>query len=549
MLNWKCFSLSLSELMSCRVFGGLPCRPVFFPKGYCGLFSWASAAIDGEFEGDAAANGVLLLCKVDHAYDLMKDHAESFFFVFDESDDDAVPAWLLQDEFRSRAVLFKGARNYLAYVQAVCRYFADNLLWENEMDSVVYRNERLDKLVSVATTMLSCFVCITDTGFNLIHAAHREPPNSTYAHLVDNHCYGKDEIRHLNELLASRSLSSREPIVCRTPAEGDDSCISFHYPVYVDGKYVFHITAALPDDEYEDGQVHRFMKFVKRATAICTTFWRQKVEIESSCHKMLRGLIDGKKMTRDYIRTQTDFANLAEVRRFRLCVLHADNAQLLFSRVQIEQGMAAVNEGDNHAFTHENNLLMLCYSLSSDDAALSLKRTMESLEHTLSRPYGLAIGVSQAFCDLKDIRFAYLQATLALKYKWILERAYPEGYSAGCPFPAYPFEHVLPLIALLEECGEPLVLQSLETESMLQKIVREDKELGTHVAAILWSYLLNDGNASIASKSMCVHRNTVVYHIKKIESRFDMSLDLPMVKHRLIFDYFHYFRQQAYGKQ
>lgn len=508
-----------------------------------------AAAVDGELEEAAVADDVLLLCEIEHASRLMEEHAESFFFLFDESDDDVVPVWLMQDGFRNRAVVFKGTRNYFfACVQAVSRYFAENLLWESEMDAVVYRNERLDKLMSASADILACFVCITDTGFNLIHASHADSPNSVYAYLVNNHCYDKDEIKHLNELLAARSPSSREPLVCMTLGDGNAPFVSLHYPLYVDGKYVFHLTAALPCDEYEDGHVYRFMKFVKRATTICTTFWRQKVEIESSCHKMLRGLIDGKKMTSDYIRTQTDFANLAEVQRFRLCVMHADTAQLFFSRSQIERSVAAVNGGDNHAFTHGNDLLILCFSLSSDDAALSLRSVMESLGETLVQPYGLVIGVSQAFRDLKDIRSAYLQATLALKYKWILERAYPEGYAAACPFPGYPFEHVLPLVALTDECDESMILHSLEGESMLAKLVGEDEELGTDVAAILWSYLLNDGNASSASKSMCVHRNTVVYHIKKIETRFDLSLDLPMVKHRLIFDFFHYFRQLAYGK-
>ena len=86
-------------------------------------------------------------------------------------------SWAQEKRRRGRVLVVRQIERFYHYDSLLQRLFVNDLVWENEMDRVVYSRGRLDKLIAVSEGILGNFVCITDTGYNLIaYSRTVEPP-------------------------------------------------------------------------------------------------------------------------------------------------------------------------------------------------------------------------------------------------------------------------------------------------------------------------------------------------------------------------------------
>ncbi len=65
------------------------------------------------------------------------------------------------------------------------------------------------------------------------------------------------------------------------------------------------------------------------------------------------------------------------------------------------------------------------------------------------------------------------------------------------------------------------------------QIIRYDQENGTDLRDVLLQYLLNERNATKTADALFMHRNTVLYKIKKIESLLGDDLEDPATRERI----------------
>lgn len=65
-----------------------------------------------------------------------------------------------------------------------------------------------------------------------------------------------------------------------------------------------------------------------------------------------------------------------------------------------------------------------------------------------------------------------------------------------------------------------------------------DQKNGTNFADELFTYLMNERNTAGTARSLYVHRNTMLYKIRKMESIIGSSLENPELRERLIFSHY-----------
>ena len=66
--------------------------------------------------------------------------------------------------------------------------------------------------------------------------------------------------------------------------------------------------------------------------------------------------------------------------------------------------------------------------------------------------------------------------------------------------------------------------------SIVNILWEEDVNNGTDYLKILWFYLKNERNATNTAQELHMHRNTVLYHIDKIQQRFDFDMGLKSAR-------------------
>ena len=194
-----------------------------------------------------------------------------------------------------------------------------------------------------------------------------------------------------------------------------------------------------------------------------------------------------------------------------------------------------LNGGLAYPFMFEEDLLVLCYTASGNDAALSGKATYDDVDKRIFKPFGISCGVSQVFFNIEDIHYAYAQASTAYAMRAPLKSEY--GLLYGNPnIPCYPFEHILKYYILTEGYDADLTEFSYR-QSILERLAQEDEAAGTNIVQMIWAYLNCGRNATETSKLVHVHRNTVLYHISRLEERFNISFDSPLLRSRMMLDY------------
>ena len=504
---------------------------LYAPEKCMMRFAWYASIPGDNAPGIDYQENMLFLCHSSVAPELLKRNPTCFCFVPVEENEDL--SWIGEIRAKTRVLAFRRRQRFYYYDNLLQVCFANHLLWHREMDRIVYANGTLDELLEASEGVLKNFVCITDTGFNLIAYTHGvKPLCAENQYLVDNKCLSKKSYQYLQESILPLSSSSRKIIVSQ-PHE-KRSFPMLHCPLYIEGQYLFHVTMECCNGS-EAACRDVFDELMKRIVSLCTMFWRKTVNIESPWHRVLKALINGETTTSDYVGLQLSQTDIPHARQFRLAIAPFKASMSNQERNEVLSAAVRMNGGCVYPFMYEGNMLVLFYSKKDREDTLSSKVINSTVEEVLAIPFGMHIGCSQAFSSIEDISYAYRQAEIALKYRKAMKR---EILLSGrqddiC---VYPFDHTLKYYLLSGECDRELVEYSFKS-SILNKLVEEDEKAGTEIAHLLWIYLGCDRNATETSKRIHVHRNTVLYHIGRIEKRFGLDFSSSMLKDRMILDY------------
>ncbi len=200
--------------------------------------------------------------------------------------------------------------------------------------------------------------------------------------------------------------------------------------------------------------------------------------------------------------------------------------QFCVIRVQSQQGFSSAMDHFLHSDLFRS--FPKCYILlNSYQQCLILnltsqRTTLPVIRHTLSplcRDYCLYAGISSPVTTIQNLHLAYSQSGIALdeafrlrNQRWIIP-------FSDCALD-YWFEHL---------SGELKIQDLISPE--ISYLMQYDKENGTEYFITLQEYLLQERNIPRTSEKLIIHRTTLLYRLKKIQSLVSLDLDDP--KNRL----------------
>ena len=508
-----------------------PLDILYAPEKCTMRFTWYASIPGDEVPPVNYQDNMLFLCHGSIAPSLLERYPSCFCIVSVKDGEDF--SWIERARVKARVLIFAEKQRFYYYDNMLQVLFANHLLWHREMDRIVYSGGMIDELIEASAGILQNFVCVTDTGFNLMdYSRSIEPCCAEHVYLIKNGCLSERACGYLKEHILPLSSHARKVIVSKPNDERLFPLL--HCPLYIDGQYLFHVVMECVEGT-EEACKDVFDEFMKRVTAACTAYWRGTVNVESPWHRVLKALIGGQSMTDDYLNLQLKQTDIPSARQFRLAIAPFEASIGNQKRNEILSAAFRMNDGCVYPFMHEDDMLLLFYSKKEGDGLLSSKTINDSVEKILLEPFGVRLACSQSFVSIRDIPYAFKQAKIALRYRKALEK---ENYLYGDEerISVYPFDHVLKYYLLSGDYDSELVEYSFKS-SILHKLVEEDAEEGTEIAHLLWIYLSCDRNATETAKRVHVHRNTVLYHVARIEKRFGLDFSSPMLRERMILDY------------
>ena len=508
-----------------------PVTYLYVPKRTLKHFRWFATISTSEIPEIGYMRDTLFLCHLDIAETLLRGNPTCVCLACANEDDDL--SWIAAGHFQSRIIVFKAEYRFYYYDSLLHNIFIGDLIWENEMDRVVYGHGRFEKLIEVSDAMLGNFVCIVDSGYNLdACSSTRRPQSAELRYLVDNGSLSKEEIAHLEKNVIP--LSTRKQQVILAPADENHEYPVLHIPIFINGEYLLHVAMECVEGSPE-AMRDLLAKFARRVSLLSADYWRSTVDLEAPWHRVLINLLEGEASTSEYLETQLSMTAIPTANQFRVLYMRFDPLMTNQQRMDALANTRKINGGQCYPFVYRDDVVVLLYALAKNDAALSANEIELGAREFIYEPFGVPMSCSEAFQRIEDLKYAYKQAVIAFDLRGALMREL-ELVSGSADMPVCPFEHCLKFYLLTGDPDRDLVRYSFKS-SILRRLVDEDAQAGTEIAHLLWVYLSCDKNATETAKRVHVHRNTVLYHIDRIEKRFGLDFDSPFLRNRIVLDY------------
>lgn len=508
-------------------------------------FCWFKTIVTDEdvqlLADDGVDTCILYICTEDRAQSVLELSASAFLLVVSRSGE--VPDWATQNKNRIALI---ASNDRLIYISALMQnLFTSMLVWEGALDRIVSAHGTLTELLEEGARALGCFMAVTDAGFNNIaHTSSVEPPTNAFAHLIETGCYTPDMISHIERDVLPNYRNSRTPIFDARRHDGEPDLI--HFPIYFSGEYFFHLTMVCRPNLDSRAACDLLAVFAERFSALCATFWEDIIMVKSPWHRVLTNLIDGVPMNDSYLSTQLSLTAIPQ--SHQLCLLcfdlSADDTPTI--RSHITEAAAALNGGSCYPFAYNGRLLVLCYAMSEIGMSFTLKEFAHDIENHIPLTGKLRIGISKTFTNIEYIQTAFNQALLAINFsdcidaECILLGKKREHY-------CYSFDSILPYYLIVASTHDNELVSESIIPGILEVLAEEDRASGTEIIRLLWTYLCLERNATAASKQLHMHRNTVLYHIEKIERRFSIELDDLIMRTCLLTEFRIYFLTDGFA--
>ena len=421
--------------------------------------------------------------------------------------------------FDGRLLVLEPRESFTRLILTIQDFFLRTLLWESELDRIVMKRGSLNELLDASTDFLGNFIFMSDNDFNVIaRTSDVVPPDDLHRGIIENGCLTSRAIAEKRFRLPEKMFYTRKASDI-TPYDR----VSF--PIHINHNYFGSISMSCNNTPDTPGLRDAFLSLARRISIVCERMWLQQTAYDTPSYFFFTKLLRGDPMTDEYFAAQLDMSGVEGSSLFKLLVYDVDPSINPSLAQQIARAATWMNGGSVKCFPHENAVVALCYQKdNNDDGMLSHHKTTVENQERIFGPFNVTCGSSSVFNDLRNLNLAYRQARIALGFRGAIDREH-QSNDEEQPHPGtYYFEDAL-IYYLVDPTGkDEEFIEFAFSTSIARALWKEDLENGTNYLGLLWIYLQNERNATATGKHMHMHRNTVLYHIEKLEHRFDFSL-------------------------
>ncbi|WP_180326684.1 PucR family transcriptional regulator [Raoultibacter phocaeensis] len=284
-----------------------------------------------------------------------------------------------------------------------------------------------------------------------------------------------------------------------------------------------------------DGLVDLFSILEKRIMPLCENLWRARMRLDMPHYFFFTKMLEHASVTDEYVRNQMELIGLDSSTEYKLIALEVDGDTEPDRAALAIRAASGLNQGNVFCFPHQNMTLALCHTPPSD-SLLSHVKTIQELRERMYEPLGIVSGVSEVFTDITNLDLAFQQTKIALGLKQTIAS---EQFASDQEMPKgiYLFGDALMYYLVDPSDKDERFMRFCFSHTILKKIYEDDQQNGTNCLALFWFYLYYGRNATAVAQRLHMHRNTVLYHIEKIQKRFDFDLSWRTARDRMMLDF------------
>lgn len=469
---------------------------------------------------------VLHLRLVDEAVELFNKTPDAYVVV--DNDTTEVPECL--EDYKDHIIVTTcgGICNLSNLVSEI---FMRMLRWENQMNYITNVNGSVTSLLNIGASMFDSFLYVAGVDNNIIgYSSDVDFPAPEYETII--HSGYLESSKTFVDKCLTKDFCMLSGSVVELLDDYDNRCLM--NPIRYEGSlFGFLVMVVSPELEVTPAVKSQFAHFAIYAIEKCRLEFKAGLGRYLPHFYFLSALLRGDKFTRAAIEENLVRLNIPLDACYKVVVLNPRDS---YQSVEVLcDSMRLLNNKKSFAVLFDDYVVGILFN-ERVDGALSHPKTLQDLEHYIYKPYGIVSGFSQVFLHISDVPLAFRQARYALMTRDVIETE-RLSLKEKEPLCAVSFEMVLPYFTIKENESDREFHEFCLSNSPLEDLLQSDLENGTNNFLLLWLFMLYERNASVVGRRLYMHRNSVLYHIKRIEERFDFDLDSWYIREKLLMDY------------
>lgn len=509
-------------------------------------FQWFAAvsreSVDCAAPSSIADAHLLFVCSEDEAEALLREKPTAFALVLAGKKDrgtDAPPPEPIGNNpgkhgrpshpYHDRMIVIRQQSRFAYFIFKLQSYFTQLLIWQNELDRIVACHGTLTEMLDASTTVINNFMFVSDNSFNVIaRTTTIEPPDDLHRRIIETGCLTPQMIEEKRQRLPEKITYIKPPSDITPHAR-------LSRPLHVSHTYFGSLSMSCNATPLTDGLQDLFSILEKRIMPLCESLWRARMRLDMPHYFFFSKLLEHSSVTDEYVKNQMSMVGIDDNTEYKLIAMEVDGETETERAALAIRAASGINQGGVFCFPYQNMTLALCHTTPSD-SKLSHVKTIQELRQRIYEPLGIVSGVSEVFAGITNLDLAYQQTKIALGLKntiaseqFASEQEQPKG--------VYLFGDALMYYLVDPSDKDERFMRFCFSHTILQKIYEEDRENGTNCLALFWFYLYYGRNATAVAQRLHMHRNTVLYHIEKIQKRFDFDLSWRTARDRMMLDF------------
>lgn len=511
------------------------------PKLRHRVFRWMSAeprddAVFSPVMSVASAN-VLHIVPLEDARQLLSSGGALFAIAVDSSGEG-----LLEGSLAERAIVVRTDEPYEHFVARMHAYFVKLFLWEAALERIVAQDGSFTELLDASTSVLRNFIFVSDNDFNVIaRTTHIEPPDDLHRSIIQGGCLTPRTIQERRYRLPEQAYYTKEP-------SGLTPYARLSRPIHLNHAYYCSVSMSCNNAPLTEGLKDLFAIFISHFIPACQRKWQAQMASEVPHYFFFERLLNGEVLDEGYVHAQLEMVGVPEEADLKVVAFSADNNTDPAKARKIMRRAAGLSGGNALCFPFEDVVVALLWSEPSD-SNLSHRSTIADLKERVCVSCEVVCGMSEVFAGITNLDLAYRQAKTALSFRRALCReqfALPTEQVAGVNDKiVYLFGDVFLYYLISPHERDDRFVRFCFHHTIVFRLYEEDWRNGTNILEIFWFYLYYERSATKTAQHLHVHRNTVLYHIDKIQKRFDFDLSWHVARERLTLEFKAFFLEDA----
>lgn len=237
----------------------------------------------------------------------------------------------------------------------------------------------------------------------------------------------------------------------------------------------------------------------------------------SSICNIFLSLINKEDVNIEDYKTQLNYIDWSKDDTYRVCILYKENDSIPKSLLTIYCGIIESNLSYSRVFI-KNNYLTVIFN----ESKISLSKSLNKLKYIITEA-GMKLSISNNFAGLDKLDIYYNQSLYTIRSQSFIQESKDIIYFYNCA-----------LDFIIETTFTEDIIYACHPD-IIKLWKYDDKNGNSDKIDTLYTYLINERSVTKTSQLLFLHRNTLIYRIKKIEDQINYDLNDTYTREYMLF--------------